>query len=66
MSVRLGEVLRDAGLKGTPGVTARSLRLTTAKQILDTDGLAAAAHFLGSPSLDNTAKALDFDWRRDG
>ena len=66
VSVRLGEVLRDAGLKGTPGVTARSLRLTTAKQILDTDGLAAAAHFLGSPSLDNTAKALDFDWRRDG
>ena len=66
VSVRLGEVLRDAGLKGIPGVTARALRLTTAKQILDTDGLAAAAQFLGSPSLDNTANALDFDWRRDG
>lgn len=66
VTVRLGDVLRDAGLKGTPGVTARSLRLTTARDILECDGLAAAAQFLGSASLDNTAAALGFDWRRDG
>ena len=66
VTVRLGEVLRDAGLKGIPGVTARSLRLTTARQVLEQHGLAAAAKFLGSPSLDNTAAALGVDWRRDG
>ncbi len=66
VTVRLGSVLRDAGLKGTPGVTARSLRLTTARDILKSDGLAEAARFLGSSSLDSTAAALGFDWRRDG
>lgn len=66
VTVRLGSILRDAGLKGIPGVTARSLRLTTARDILESDGLTEAAKFLGSPSLDSTAAALGFDWRRDG
>ena len=65
VAVRLGYVLDDAGLKGVPGVSARSIRLTTARKILDSDGIAAAARFLGSPSLDSTAAALEYRWRRD-
>ena len=63
VSVRLGEVLREAGLGGKPGVTARSIRLTTARRILDEDGIEAAARFLGAVSLDTTAAALRHDWR---
>ena len=62
VTVRLGQVLRDAGLSGRPGVTARSFRLTTARRILDRDGIEAAARFLGSPSLDSTAVALGYRW----
>ena len=62
VTVRLGQVLRDAGIAGRPGVTARSIRLTTANRILQTDGIEAAARFLGSPSLDNTADALGYRW----
>ena len=65
VTVRLGDVLRDAGLRRTPGVTARSLRLTTAAEVFEESGLIAAARFLGSLSLDSTAAALNFDWRRD-
>ena len=64
VTVRLGHVLRDAGISGRPGVSARSIRLTTAHKVLQTDGIEAAARFLGSPSLDNTAKALNYDWRQ--
>ena len=64
VSVRLGQVLRDAGISGRPGVSARSIRLTTAHKILQTDGIVAAARFLGSPSLDNTATSLNYDWGR--
>ena len=62
IAVRLGRVLRDAGLKGRPGVTARSIRLTTARRVLESDGIEAAARFLGSPSLDTTAHALQYHW----
>ena len=64
VTVRLGRVLRDAGLKGRPGVSARSIRLTTARRVLDSDGIEAAARFLGVPSLDTAAAALRHDWRR--
>ncbi len=63
VSVRLGDVLRDAGLSGQPGVTARSIRLTTARRVLDVDGIEAAARFLGAVSLDVVAAALRHDWR---
>ena len=63
VSVRLGDVLRDAGLMGRPGVTARSIRLTTARQVLDGHGIEAAARFLGAVSLDTTAAALQHPWR---
>ena len=64
VTVRLGTVLRDAGLKGRPGVSARSIRLTTARRVLESDGIEAAARFLGVPSLDTAAAALRYDWRR--
>ena len=63
VTVRLGTVLRDAGLKGRPGVSARSIRLTTARRVLDSDGIEAAARFLGVPSLDTAAAALRHDWQ---
>lgn len=63
VTVQLGQVLQAAGLAGRPGVTARSIRLTTARRILDTDGIEAAARFLGSASLDTTADALGHLWR---
>ncbi len=63
VSVRLGAVLREAGLMGRPGITARSLRLTTARAVLDCDGIEAAARFLGAVSLDTTAAALGHCWR---
>ena len=63
VTVRLSRVLRDAGLAGSPGVTARSLRLTIAKHILERSDIAAAARFLGAASLDATAAALGYDWR---
>ena len=63
VSVRLGDVLRDAGLSGRPGLTARSIRLTTARRVLDVDGIEAAARFLGAVSLDAVAAALRHDWR---
>ena len=39
MTVRLGQVLDDAGLSGRPGVTARSIRLTGARRVLEADGI---------------------------
>ena len=63
VAVRMGGVLDDAGLRGLPGVSARSIRLTTARKIFDSDGIEAAARFLGSPSLDGTADALGYRWR---
>jgi hypothetical protein len=31
--------------------------------VLERDGIVAAARFLGSPSLDNTAELLGHDWQ---
>ena len=64
VSVRLRNVLSDAGISERPGVSGRSIRLTTAHKILQADGIEAAARFLGSPSLDNTATALNYDWKQ--
>lgn len=64
VTVQLGQVLQAAGIAGRPGVTARSIRLTTALRILGADGIEAAARFLGSPSLDRVADALGHEWRR--
>lgn len=63
VTARLWEVLKDAGIAGRPGVTARSIRLAAAQKILEHSGIEAAAHFLGSPSLDNTATALGYEWQ---
>ena len=65
VTVRLGRLMKEAGLTGRPGVSARSIRLTTARHILDADGIEAAAKFLGSRSLDTVAAALRHDWERD-
>ena len=55
---RLRQVIVDAGLGRTEGVTATSIALTTAKQILEADGLVAAADFLGKDSFDRAAAPL--------
>jgi len=66
VTVRLGDVISDAGLRGTPGVSARSIRLYTANQILQTQGLEAAACFLGADSLISVVKALRYNWKEVG
>ncbi len=63
VTVRLREVLIDAGISGREGVSARSIRLTSARRVLQADGIEAAARFLGSVSLDTAADALGHDWR---
>ena len=60
--VEFGAFLRDAGLGRVPGVTAKSIRLGVAQQVLHSDGLEAAARFLGSRSLDGTAASLRYEW----
>ena len=82
-TVRLGRVLSDTGLPGTPRCDRRrSIRLTTACRVrlraavagrvvwgvlglCWTDGIAAAARFLGAVSLDTTAAALRYRWQHD-
>ena len=59
-ATRLCDVIRDAGLAGAEGVTAGSIRLTAAAEVLARDGIEAAARFLGSSSLD--AAALGHYW----
>ncbi len=66
VTVRLGQILQDAGISGRPGVTARSFRLTTARKILGGESIEAAARLLGAVSLDTVADALGHDWRNDG
>ena len=63
VSWRLHRILREAGLND-PDITARSVRLTEAHRVLHTEGIAAAARFLGSPSLDATAEMLNHQWRQ--
>ena len=62
VSVRLYRLFKEIGLQGRPGVVAGSLRLTTARRILDADGIEGAAKFLGSRSLDRVAASLEHDW----
>ena len=61
---RLCAILRDAGLGGD-GASPRSIRLTAARKVLESDDIVAAAKFLGSPSLNRTAAALDHAWQHD-
>ena len=64
VSWHLRRVLRAAGLYELEGVSADSIRLHAARKVLDTDGVAAAARFLGWRSLDRTAETLGHHWRR--
>ena len=64
VTVRLRDVLSDAGLLGRPGVKARSIRLAAGRRVLDAEGIEAAARFLATPSLDTAADALGHDWRQ--
>ena len=66
VTVRLAMAIRRAGLHRRPGVTAKSIRLAAGLQILRTEGIAAAARFLGVQRLDIAARALHHDWWRDG
>lgn len=43
-------------------VVAALARLGAARRVFETDGLEAAAKFLGNQSLDATARALRYDW----
>jgi integrase len=56
-------ILRDAGFARDRQVSARSIRHTFARRVLDASGIEAAALFLGSDSLDATARALMHEWR---
>lgn len=60
---RLCRVLRQAGLASRAGLSARSIRLTAARRVLERDGIAAATRFLGARSLDNTAAAIGHAWQ---
>jgi site-specific recombinase XerD len=62
VTVRLRQMLRDAGLAGRSRVTPKSIRLTAAHGVLVGQGIEAAAAFLGNESLDATARALDHRW----
>ena len=66
VTVRLGQILQDAEISDRAGVTARSFRLTTARKILESESIEAAARCLGAVSLDTVADALGHDWRNDG
>ena len=63
VTVQTREVLIDAGLGGVAGLTPRSLELGAARILFD-DDIVGAARWLGSASLDATARALCVDWRR--
>jgi integrase len=56
-------ILRHAGFARDRQVSARSIRHTFARCVLDASGIEAAARFLGSGSLDATARALGHEWR---
>ena len=63
VSIRMWKILKEAGFSSRSGISARSVRLAAARQVLERDGIVATARFLGSPSLDNTAHALGHDWQ---
>jgi len=56
-------ILRDARFARDRQVSARSIRHTFARKVLEESGIEAAALFLGSDSLDATARALVHEWR---
>lgn len=62
VATRLCDVIRDAGLAEADAVTAGSIRLTAAAEVLARAGIEAAARFLGARSLDAAAAALGHDW----
>ena len=64
VSAHLRRLLRAADLYGLEGVTADSIRLHAARKVLDSEGIVAAARFLGWKSLDRTAETLGHHWRR--
>ncbi|WP_420443079.1 hypothetical protein [Candidatus Poriferisodalis sp.] len=61
VTVRLRNILIDADLAGRPGIKAGSIRLTAAAAIAASDGIFAAARFLGNKSLDRTVAALGWN-----
>lgn len=63
VNAQLWKVISEAGFARRADISGRSLRLTAARRVLDSDGIEAAARLLGSPSLDNTAKALGYSWQ---
>ncbi|MXW89309.1 MAG: hypothetical protein F4Z54_07265 [Acidimicrobiaceae bacterium] len=63
VSIRMWKVIKEAGFSSRSGISPRSVRLAAARQVLESEGIVAAARFLGSPSLDNTAHALGHDWQ---
>ena len=65
VSTQLCAVINQAGFADRPEISARSIRLTAARRVRELHGIEAAARFLGSPSLDNTAEALGYDWQHE-
>ena len=63
VSIRMWKIIKEAGFSSRHGISPRSIRLTAARRVLERDGIVAAARFLGSPSLDNTAHVLGHDWQ---
>jgi len=62
VTVGLHRILRDAGFGRDPRVSAKSIRLTMARRVLDDAGLEAAARFLGADSLDAVSRSLFYEW----
>jgi|GEM_PF-1092783 len=63
VNTRLMNVMRMTGFRSGSGVTAKSIRLGAATVVLESQGLKAAALFLGNNSLDATARMLRYEWR---
>ena len=63
VSIRMWKIIKEAGFSSRSGISPRSTRLASARQVLESEGIVAAARFLGSPSLDNTAEALGHYWQ---
>lgn len=62
VNTRLMNVMRMNGFRSGSGVTAKSIRLGAATVVLESQGLEAAALFLGNNSLDATARMLRYEW----
>ena len=62
LTVRLNKLVNQAGFSSETELTGVSIRLGAARKVFETDGLEAAAKFLGNQSLDATARALRYDW----